>query len=489
MGTEVTDVSGSTVGAVRSAPVSSVGGAASRTGRLARPTLRGALFLGVGAVVFVGAWAFDVRDLLFVAAVLLLMPLVALGYVIVHPLRVSVSRGFRPGTVSAGLGATVTMHIHNLAPSPLVGLRWRDTAPAGVSVPASQPLRALAPGLTGRRTTADTAVVGYDMQPLRRGVYPVGPLMLGRVDPFGLAYSEWPMGAPHDLTVTPRVTALPGNAVSITRGEGSRHERLRHLNNDSDELIAREYRQGDPMRRVNWPATARYGEIMVRQEEQRSHPEARVVLDTTRGGRGADGAKPAGSSTARGTDAEFERAIELGASIAVHLLEGGFRVEMIEIGPGQLVAGRPRAGDSAAPHDLNESSHGGLRGDDPVAFAGPEGARALLEALAQVEQRDRVGRHGAGVADGDAQRAGPPLGGQIPTFAVLVDTGAGDTADLVALRAVCQPAVAFVFDTMAEKAVQRLEDAGWQCVRLNRASGVAEAWALAQERGEGHGSD
>lgn len=449
-----------------------------RIGRLARPTRRGVLFLGVGGAVFVGAWAFDVRDLLFVAALLLLVPLVALGYVIVHPLRVSVSRTFRPGTVSAGRGATATIQIHNRSSAPLLGLRWRDTAAGGVVVPATQSLRALAPARSGRPNTADTAVVSYDLRPARRGVYPVGPLMLGRVDPFGLAYSEWPVGSPHDLTVTPRVTTLPGSGVSITRGEGSRQERLRHLNNDSDELIAREYRPGDPMRRVNWPATARHGEIMVRQEEQRSHPEARVVLDTS------GGAEPGGATGDGGHGLEFEHAVEMAASIAVHLLDGGFRVDVVELGPCQLMSGRARPGDSGASRDPDEGQRGGLRGDDPVSFTGPEGTRALLDALAQVVPLRRVTRSDAVTAAGSDDHRAIGLGRQIPTFAVLVDTGEADTGDLAHLRPFCRPAVAFVFDTMTDRAVERLDDAGWQSVHLTGTSGIAEAWARAGQNGD-----
>ncbi|WP_166788032.1 DUF58 domain-containing protein [Cryobacterium adonitolivorans] len=447
-----------------------------RARRQVRPTVRGAVFLGVGAALFVLAWAYDERDLLFVAGVLLLVPIVALGFVLVHPLRVSVTRAFRPGTVSAGSSAAVTIQIRNLAPSPLPGLCWRDTAAKGVIVPPSQPLRALAPARAGRSGAADTTEVSYQLQPARRGVYPVGPLMLGRSDPFGLAYSEWPVGAPHDLTVTPRVTPLPGNGVSITTGEGSRHERVRHLNNDSDELIAREYRPGDPMRRVNWPATARHGEIMVRQEEQRSHPEARIILDTSRGGRGA-GLRH---------DAEFERAVELAASIAVHLLEGGFRLDVVELGPCQLLPGRPVPGDPRAPHDPDEGRRGGLRGDDPASFSGPEGVLALVDALAIVVQRDRVVRAANDdVVPGRGHLAASALGRQVPSLAVLVDIGPADTSDLVALRGLCQPAVAFVFDTMGAASIDRLNEAGWHCVPVGAATQVAAAWARAgQDREE-----
>jgi uncharacterized protein (DUF58 family) len=463
-----------------SSPVAPAG----RMRRRVRPTLRGGLFLGTGAALFVVAWGYDLPDLLFVAGLLMLVPMVALGYVLVHPVRVAVTRTFRPASVPAGLSATVTLQIRNLSAAAVSGLHWRDTAAGGVDVPEGQPLRALGPARPGRPTATDTAVASYPVRPIRRGSYPIGPVLLGRVDPFGLAYGEWPVGTPHDLTVTPRVTPLPGSGVSITRGEGSRHERLRHLNNDSDELIAREYRAGDPLRRVNWPATARHGEIMVRQEEQRSHPEARVVLDTTRGG-----TDRTNDARIHQHGAEFERAIELAASIAVHLIEGGFRVEVIEIGPAQLqpaplAPGRSRAGEGRLAEDPDAGHHGGLRGDEPVSFTGPEGARALLDALARVTRRDHHSRAvgAAGAGDTGSRRAAPG-GAQIPTFAVLVDTGPEDSRDVATLRSLCHPAVAFVFDTMAPSALDHLGDAGWQCVPVTALTPVDAAWYEAGQDG------
>ena len=44
--------------------------------------------------------------------------------------------------------------------------------------------------------------------------------------------------------------------------------------------MTREYRHGDPMRRVHWAATARHGQLMVRQEESVTTPEATIVLDS-----------------------------------------------------------------------------------------------------------------------------------------------------------------------------------------------------------------
>jgi uncharacterized protein (DUF58 family) len=169
-------------------------------------------------------------------------------------------------------------------------------------------------------------------------VYDVGPLMLGWFDPFGLAFSERVAGTPQDLIVTPRVTPLPRSGEALIRGDGSVHEILRHVNPNSDELIAREYRPGDPLRRVNWPATARHGEIMVRQEEQRSNPEALLILDTTLGVQTSYSATRLSDRLSRREQA-FELAVEVAASVGTHLLNEDFRLEVVELGASQLDAG------------------------------------------------------------------------------------------------------------------------------------------------------
>ena len=47
-----------------------------------------------------------------------------------------------------------------------------------------------------------------------------------------------------------------------------------------DDVIPRGYRYGDDLRRVHWRSTARYGELMVRREEQPQRARCTVLLDT-----------------------------------------------------------------------------------------------------------------------------------------------------------------------------------------------------------------
>lgn len=441
--------------------------------RLTRPvwfprlTRRGGMFLAVGGALFLNAVVLDRRDLLFIAFLLLAVPVAALVYVTVRPARVQLSRAIRPVIVPAGSEAVVALRLRNLSSRPISGARWRDTASPGITVPGSALLPLLDRYEGGPDTGADTVGLEYTLTPLRRGVYDLGPLMLGRMDPFALAVSERPVGEPHDLVVTPRITPLPGSALSIRSGDGSIHQLVRHISPNSDELIAREYRPGDALRRVNWPATARHGELMVRQEEQRSNPAARIILDTTLSGRPAYTPTRAGERTGRHGQA-FELAVELTACIGVHLLDEGFRVELMELGPSQLAPGA-------------DGGRGGLLGDAPGSFRAPGGDRLLLEGLANVVPVPRAGAD-ASLRSGAGARS---MVGTLPAFAVLVDIDDRDAADLAAIRARCAPAVAFVIDTMSRSALDRLRDAGWHCIGLRTPKDIPSAWDQARERERG----
>jgi uncharacterized protein (DUF58 family) len=429
-----------------------------------RLTLRGGIFLAAGGALFLNALVINRRDLLFVACLLIAVPVVALFYVALRPGKLHVVRSFRPPVVPAGGDTVVLLQVRNLSSRPLYGARWRDTASDGIKTPYSSLLPMLDRYDGGPGGGGDTAVVEYTLTPKLRGVYDVGPLVLGRHDPFGLAFSERPVGEPHDLIVTPRVTPLSDRRGAVTSGDGSVHEILRHVNPNSDELIAREYRPGDSLRRVNWPATARHGEIMVRQEEQRSTPEALIILDTTLSGRPAYSTTHS-SDRMRRHDMAFELAIEVVASVGAHLLDEGFRLNLLELGPSQLAPG-------------TERTRGGLHGDAPASFGISGGDRLLLEALATVVPVQR--------ADPDEGTRAAPRGavrlssGPVPTFAVLVDIDGIDSKDLAAARAFADPAVAFVLEPMDRNRLSELEDAGWNCIIIRHAREIPDAWSRIQ---------
>ncbi|WP_166804448.1 DUF58 domain-containing protein [Cryobacterium algoritolerans] len=425
-----------------------------------RLTLRGGVFLGVGGL-FLAQYLFTGRrDILFVACLLLLVPVTAAAYVAIRPVTVKVSRAFRPAVVEAGREAIVCLTVRNLSARPLYGLRWRDTGAPGLATRGALVLPGLDRFEGGRDDGADAVRLEYTLMPRHRGIYSSGPLRLERCDPFGLASSEWVVGEPLDLVVTPTAVPLPGVGLTGAGGDGDARERLWRLNRNSDELIAREYRPGDPLRRVNWPATARHGEIMVRQEEHRSNPRARIVLDTALRGRPVP---PPGQGPDRRFrhDQTFEVAVELVASVGVHLLDADFRLDLVELGPGQLA---PHAG----------TGRGGLRGDAAVGFQAIGGVRALLEGLAGVVPLEPV--PGAGASPQTAVPGGNAPQVPLPTFAVLVDIDEQDAAELASLGAAARPAVAFILDTMRPARVDTLREAGWRCIPVRSTWDIPVAW-------------
>ena len=84
------------------------------------------------------------------------------------------------------------------------------------------------------------------------------------------------------LIVAPRTEPLPAlRLAGEAPGYGEGRQRSPALAGE-DDVIPRGYRHGDDLRRVHWRSTARYGELMVRREEQPQRARCTVLLDTRR---------------------------------------------------------------------------------------------------------------------------------------------------------------------------------------------------------------
>jgi uncharacterized protein (DUF58 family) len=409
--------------------------------RVPRPTLRGAGLLAAGVTALVVAYATGRREFLFVSVVLVALPVLAAAYLFTARTRLSVSRSFGPSVVEAGRPTAVAVQVRNdgsLASAPVV---WRDLLPppAGSTPPGALP--SLAGSLFDAERSGEAATLRYTLTPDRRGVFPIGPLVLDEQDPFRLVTLRHAVGSRHDLVVTPRISRLPAVALTRALSDGDAHQVHRQSSAGEDDAITRSYLTGDPMRRVHWRATARHGELMVRQEEQRSDPEAVLLLET----RASD------------TDAaEFERAVEFTASLALHLRSIGCGVLVLE-------TGRPvasRVGSDSGREDGGE--------------------RDLLVRLAELDR----------VPGTEAEDAFPSIAGELrrnaaatPLFAVLGRVTDADAERLRTLRHWCDPAVAFLSPATPAAPRLALEDAGWTCIDLDPGSGPAAAWAAVDRIG------
>jgi uncharacterized protein (DUF58 family) len=85
-----------------------------------------------------------------------------------------------------------------------------------------------------------------------------------------------------------------------------------------DDVSIRAYRDGDDLRRIHWPATAKTGDLMVRQEDRPARRRAVVVLDSR-----ASGHRGTGSASS------LEWAVTAAASVTAHLCEQGYAVHLV----------------------------------------------------------------------------------------------------------------------------------------------------------------
>jgi len=167
--------------------------------------------------------------------------------------------------------------------------------------------RFLVPALErGQRARA-----AYRVPTGRRGRFTIGPATIGVSDPFGLARVHWAEGEGDQITVCPRVHDLraPFGAPWRMRSPSPFVATFHAPAPEADELLGlREYEVGDDLRRIHWRATARTGELVVREDEAQWQPRATVLLDARE----------------RAHDAEsFEAAVEAVASVVARLARGG----------------------------------------------------------------------------------------------------------------------------------------------------------------------
>ena len=120
-----------------------------------------------------------------------------------------------------------------------------------------------------------------EIVPLRRGPLRLVAVTLGRSDPLGLVRARVTVPAPQSVLVLPRrypvaALALPGprkyqqGGVALAASVG-----------DSEEFVAlRDYRPGDPVRRIHWKSWARAGRPVVKEFQDEFFVRHALVLDT-----------------------------------------------------------------------------------------------------------------------------------------------------------------------------------------------------------------
>jgi uncharacterized protein (DUF58 family) len=162
----------------------------------------------------------------------------------------------------------------------------------------------------------------------RRGRVRFQGVTLTRPDPLGLARALRHRPLADSLVVLPRRYPLPRIALPGVRRYQPGGIALASSVGDSEEFMSlREYRPGDPLKRVHWRSSARLGRPVVREYQDEFFVRHGLVLDTF---------VPAGAG------AVFEEAVSVAASFAAGIRAHDSVLDLMFVGPEAYVftAGR-----------------------------------------------------------------------------------------------------------------------------------------------------
>jgi uncharacterized protein (DUF58 family) len=281
-----------------------------RSSLLTGLTTRGTSFLTAGAATVLAGLLLGSRPLISVGVTLIVLPLLARLAAGRARYRLSCTRSISPARVPAGTTASVTLRLENASRLPTGLMLAEDGIPYALGSRPRYVLEGIERGGVRELT--------YPLRSDLRGKFDIGPLEIRIADAFGVVELGRKFSARNTLVVTPRVVPLPRAAASSSwAGDGDGMTRTTAAAGE-DDVIPRAYRSGDELRRVHWRSTARYGELMVRREEQRWRNRALLFLDTRR-------AAHAGTGVA----SSFEFAVSAAASVGVHLAREGLDGQLI----------------------------------------------------------------------------------------------------------------------------------------------------------------
>jgi uncharacterized protein (DUF58 family) len=263
------------------------------------PTFRGWAATGAAFALFV-LWLGFGEDLLLALSIFLLAAVIGgTAYVRLSAPKLNLGRSINPVQLHDGERALVDLSL--TSKRKVFRVRVEDRVH----------------GLGSATFVADRVAVGdamagrYEVLCRPRGVYRVGPSLVSVADPLGFSEATTTAGTIDRLVVYPKVEELQG--VPTGRGQdqtiNTSRASLWHTGGE-DFFTLREYQQGDDLRKVHWPSSARRDELMIKQLEMPWQSRAFVVLDPR--------VEP------HRTAQSFEQAVKGAASVLRHLYRSGY---------------------------------------------------------------------------------------------------------------------------------------------------------------------
>ena len=155
-----------------------------------------------------------------------------------------------------------------------------------------------------------------------RGYFRIGPTRLRSGDLFGFFESERDFERQDAIIVYPKTYALPDLGLGSARPFGEQRGGNRIYEDPLRVIGVRDYAPGDPIKRVDWKATARVGRLQSRLYEPSRTQSVVVALNITTMEQTWEGFDPV----------LLERGVSVSASIARSIFEQGAAVGLIANG-------------------------------------------------------------------------------------------------------------------------------------------------------------
>jgi uncharacterized protein (DUF58 family) len=272
-------------------------------------TIRGRGFLAAGLTLLAGGLFLGFIDIARVGVLLSALPLLAGLRARRSNNNLRVTRSVHPARLAVDQNARVAIVLQNASDrrTPL------QFAEEQVDCLLRNRPRFVLPAMEPE----DMREVDYEICCQVRGRYRLGPLTVRKGDPYGLTAITTSLPGFTDVLVLPRIEVL-GRRHSAANGIGAEgttpHMVAMH---GEDDVAVRNYRNGDDLRRIHWPATAHRSELMVRQEDHPARRRAVIVLDSRESGHQGSGAM-----------GSFEWAVTATASVAAYLTEHHYTLHL-----------------------------------------------------------------------------------------------------------------------------------------------------------------
>lgn len=430
-----------------------------------RPTRRAWALMAAGVVLLVAAYLFGRAEFVALGAFLLALPLGTLLLRALFRPRLEVDRQVFPHTIAVGDRMRVVAELRNRSLVALEPATYVDLTP-GAAVPS---IGGVLPSIGSRLRRAERKRrrrVAYTLTTMRRGVHDIGPLFLENVDGLGLTRRVIRVGEPQAVEVWPRIHEISALDVPATR-QGGEIEAGIAASGEADDVLTRDYRRGDAMRRVHWRATARTGDLRVRQEEHHAEVSSLVVLDTSPSPLDDEPDAPMTifdvmdapeQVRAARVDPVFEHAVSVAASVVWRLHELGYETEYFET--------------TAFADGGDDARLGGLR------VASEDSLGPLMHHLMRAQPNAFAGASARASAVGELLHRAARLG-RAPVVYVHRALEGDELEAVRDLARIGTPAIAVLVSerTVPVEVQQAFARAGWEVVVMSTASG--DPWATA----------